>query len=184
MFGFLGPNGAGKTTTLRMLTTLLPIDGGRAVVAGADLVRAPKEVRRRIGYVGQGGGADLPATGRENLLLQGRLHGARRAEAADRASELIETLALADFVDRRAATYSGGQRRRIEVALTVVDGARTLPPLLDALRSRQITLESLSVAAPSLADPARLFHGPRGLFTWTRPGHVVRARTGLWRAAG
>ncbi|OHV45581.1 ATP-binding cassette domain-containing protein [Pseudofrankia sp. BMG5.36] len=117
VFGFLGPNGAGKTTTLRMLATLLPIDAGSAHIAGVDVRRDPAEVRRRIGYVGQVGGADLPATGRENLLLQGRLHGASRAAAARRADELVDVLALGEFVDRRAATYSGGQRRRLEVAL-------------------------------------------------------------------
>ncbi|HEU5155799.1 MAG TPA: ATP-binding cassette domain-containing protein [Streptosporangiaceae bacterium] len=126
VFGFLGPNGAGKTTTLRMLTSLLPIDGGTAVVAGVDVTRDPEEVRRRIGYVAQGGGADLPATGRENLLLQAQLYGASRAEASSRADELIETLALADFVDRRALTYSGGQRRRLEVALGLMHRPRLL----------------------------------------------------------
>jgi len=117
VFGFLGPNGAGKTTTLRMLATLLPIDSGTAIVAGADVRRKPQTVRRRIGYVGQVGGADLPATGRENLLLQGRLYGASRTDAARRAAELTDALALGEFVDRRALTYSGGQRRRLEVAL-------------------------------------------------------------------
>src|ERR1039457_3747328 len=75
IFGFLGPNGAGKTTTLRMLTTLLPIDGGSAMVAGIDAAHHPKQVRSRIGYVSQLGGADDLATGRENLILQGRLYG-------------------------------------------------------------------------------------------------------------
>ena len=117
VFGFLGPNGAGKTTTLRMLATLLPIDSGTAIVAGADVRREPQTVRRRIGYVGQVGGADLPATGRENLLLQGRLYGASRTDAARRAAELTDALALGEFIDRRALTYSGGQRRRLEVAL-------------------------------------------------------------------
>ena len=75
IFGFLGPNGAGKTTTLRILTTLLPIDAGSATVAGLDVVRQPGAVRSRIGYVSQLGGADELATGRENLILQGRLYG-------------------------------------------------------------------------------------------------------------
>jgi ABC-2 type transport system ATP-binding protein len=117
VYGFLGPNGAGKTTTVRMLATLLPIDAGRATVAGADVRREPHLVRRRIGYVGQSGGADLPATGRENLLLQGRLYGVGRDAAARRADELVELLALGGFVDRPARTYSGGQRRRLELAL-------------------------------------------------------------------
>ena len=120
IFGFLGPNGAGKTTTLRMLTTLLPPDGGRALVAGADVASRPQDVRRRIGYVGQRGGADTAATGRENLVLQARLYGQRRAEASARAAELIDLLELSEFADRLALTYSGGQRRRLEVALGFV----------------------------------------------------------------
>jgi ABC-2 type transport system ATP-binding protein len=126
LFGLLGPNGAGKTTTLRMLTTLLEIDAGRAVVAGADVARDARTVRRRIGYVGQAGGADLPATGRENLLLQGRLYRLSRADAARRAEELIDALALGGFVDRRARTYSGGQRRRLEIALGLMHRPRVL----------------------------------------------------------
>ncbi|MGP8248476.1 MAG: ATP-binding cassette domain-containing protein [Candidatus Dormibacteria bacterium] len=120
IYGFLGPNGAGKTTTLRILTTLLPIDSGEAFVAGVDVKRKPKEVRRRIGYVGQLGGSDLPATGRENLVLQGRLYGASPAQASGRASELIESFELSGFADRVARTYSGGQRRRLEVALGIM----------------------------------------------------------------
>ncbi|HEY1703197.1 MAG TPA: ATP-binding cassette domain-containing protein [Trebonia sp.] len=126
VFAFLGPNGAGKTTTLRMLTTLMPIGAGRAVVAGADVAAEPALVRRRIGYVGQDGGADLPATGRENLLLQGRLYGASRSGASRRAGELIDLLALGDFADRRVRTYSGGQRRRLEVALGLMHSPRLL----------------------------------------------------------
>jgi ABC-2 type transport system ATP-binding protein len=126
VYGFLGPNGAGKTTTLRMLATLLPIDSGTAVVAGADVRREPQTVRQRIGYVGQVGGADLPATGRENLLLQGQLYGASRTGATRRAAELIDALSLGEFIDRRALTYSGGQRRRLEVALGLMHRPRLL----------------------------------------------------------
>src|SRR5580700_4113606 len=119
-FGFLGPNGAGKTTTLRMLTPLLPIDAGSATVAGFDVARQPQQVRSRIGYVSQLGGADELATGRENLLLQGRLYGASKTEVAPRAEELAELLDLAEFADRRVSTYSGGQRRRLDIALGLV----------------------------------------------------------------
>jgi ABC-2 type transport system ATP-binding protein len=126
VFAFLGPNGAGKTTTLRMLTTLLPIEAGRAIVAGVDVAKDPARVRRRIGYVGQSGGADLPATGQENLLLHARLYGVGRAAAVRRAAELIELLALGDFVDRLARSYSGGQRRRLEVALGLMHNPRLL----------------------------------------------------------
>jgi ABC-2 type transport system ATP-binding protein len=126
VFGFLGPNGAGKTTTLRMLTTLLPIDSGTATVAGFDVARQPQQVRTRIGYVSQLGGADELATGRENLILQGRLYGADRAQVAPRAQALVELLDLVEFADRRVSTYSGGQRRRLDIALGIVHE----PPVL------------------------------------------------------
>lgn len=119
VFGFLGPNGAGKTTTLRMLATLLPPDGGRATVAGRDLLRDPARVRERIGYVGQAGGVDASATARENLVLQARLYGLRNAEAHARAQELIDVLELSAFADR-AGNYSGGQKRRLDLALGMV----------------------------------------------------------------
>jgi ABC-2 type transport system ATP-binding protein len=120
IFGFLGPNGAGKTTTLRMLTTLLPIDAGTATVAGIDVARNPGQVRTRIGYVSQLGGADDLATGRENLILQGRLYGGSLAQVRRRADELATLLGLSEFADRRVQTYSGGQRRRLDVALGIV----------------------------------------------------------------
>jgi ABC-2 type transport system ATP-binding protein len=119
IFGFLGPNGAGKTTTLRMLTTLLPIDDGTAVVAGCDVGKAPGEVRRRIGYVSQLGGTDPFATGRENVALQARLYGASKEAAVSRASELLDLLDLTNIADRKVQTYSGGQRRRLDVALGI-----------------------------------------------------------------
>jgi ABC-2 type transport system ATP-binding protein len=120
IFGFLGPNGAGKTTTLRMLTTLLPIDGGSATVAGFDVARNPNQVRERIGYVSQLGGADDLATGRENLVLQGRLYGGDLESVSRRTELLMGILDLSEFADRRVKTYSGGQRRRLDVALGIV----------------------------------------------------------------
>ena len=122
IFGLLGPNGAGKTTTLRILTTLLPADAGEALVAGADVRREPALVRRRIGYVGQLGGADVNATGRENLLLAGRLYGLSAAGASRRCAELLGVFGLGDggLADRAVRTYSGGQRRRLEVALGIM----------------------------------------------------------------
>jgi ABC-2 type transport system ATP-binding protein len=126
IFGFLGPNGAGKTTTLRILATLLPADAGEAFVAGADVRRSPRQVRRRIGYVGQLGGADGSATGRENLLLQGRLYGMSAAETTARTDELTEVFDLGSFAGRAARGYSGGQRRRLEVALGIMHRPRVL----------------------------------------------------------
>ncbi|HVV23796.1 MAG TPA: ATP-binding cassette domain-containing protein [Pseudonocardiaceae bacterium] len=120
IFGFLGPNGAGKTTTLRMLTTLLRPDGGDAVIAGADLRRDPAAVRRLSGYVAQGGGTVGEATAREELVLQARMYGIDKAEAQRRAARALDAFELADFADRRCSTYSGGQRRRVDVALGVI----------------------------------------------------------------
>jgi ABC-2 type transport system ATP-binding protein len=126
ILGFLGPNGAGKTTTQRMLTTLLPIDAGTATVAGFDVAAQPREVRRRIGYVSQLGGADNLATGRENLMLQGRLYGLTKADATSAVEGLLGVLDLRPFADRRVKTYSGGQRRRLDIALGLVHGPDVL----------------------------------------------------------
>jgi len=126
IFGLLGPNGAGKTTTLRILTTLLPADAGTALVAGADVRRDPASVRRRIGYVGQRGGADASATGRENLLLTGRLYGLTAAAARERCAGLAQVFDLTELADRPVRTYSGGQRRRLEVALGIMHKPRVL----------------------------------------------------------
>ncbi|MEV7281183.1 ATP-binding cassette domain-containing protein [Streptomyces sp. NPDC093111] len=115
--GFLGPNGAGKTTTLRMLTTLLAPTGGAATVAGHDLVRDPVGVRRGIGYVAQSGGVDPQETVRSELVLQGRLYGLRRPRAEARAAELAEDLDLTALLDRSTTALSGGQRRRLDLAL-------------------------------------------------------------------
>ena len=120
IFGFLGPNGAGKTTTLRMLATLLPIDSGEAIVAGFNVKRQPQKVRQHIGYVSQLGGADGLATSREDLILQGQLYGMSNVEARKRAGELIKVLDLSEFADRRVNTYSGGQKRRLHVALGIM----------------------------------------------------------------
>ncbi len=120
IFGFLGPNGAGKTTTLRMLATLLLPSGGQATVAGVDLARHPQEVRRRIGYVPQGGSTDPAETGRGELVLQGRLYGMDKTTATRRASEVLEILDLTAAADRPTGSYSGGMRRRLDVGLGIV----------------------------------------------------------------
>ena len=121
IFGFLGPNGAGKTTTLRMLTTLLAPTSGDATVAGVDLRRQPGKVRERIGYVGQAGGSDPLETGRRELIIQGRLYGLDRAEASRRTDALLLAFELDAVADRRTSTYSGGQRRRLDVALGMIN---------------------------------------------------------------
>jgi ABC-2 type transport system ATP-binding protein len=126
IFGFLGPNGAGKTTTLRMLTTLLGIDEGEARVAGLDVASEAAKVRQEIGYVSQLGGADNLATGRENLMLQGRLYGRERDDVAARVEELLGLLDLTSFADRQVKTYSGGQKRRLDVALGIVHDPQVL----------------------------------------------------------
>ncbi len=120
IFGFLGPNGAGKTTTLRMLATLLPVDHGEATVAGFDVKKRPKEVRKRIGYVSQLGGADNEATGYEDLILQGRLYGMSLGDTRSRVEELARMLQLEEFAHRKTKTYSGGQLRRLNVACGIV----------------------------------------------------------------
>ena len=120
IFGFLGPNGAGKTTTLRMLSTLLPPSGGSAQVAGCDLLREPQRVRERIGYVGQRGGSDPVVTGRTELVFQGRCYGMTVARARQRAAELISTLDLEACADRPTSSYSGGQGKRLDIAMGLV----------------------------------------------------------------
>ncbi len=120
IFGFLGPNGAGKTTTLRMLATLLPPTSGEATVVGQDLRRQPGEVRKRIGYVGQKGGCDLEVTGRSELVFEACLYGMSTKEARLRARELLQRLELESCADRKISTYSGGQRRRLDVGVGLV----------------------------------------------------------------
>jgi ABC-2 type transport system ATP-binding protein len=120
IFGFLGPNGAGKTTTLRILATLLPPTSGVARVMGVDVATEPEEVRRRIGYVAQSGGSDPRMSGRGELVMQGRLFGLSTADSRERAGQLLDAVDLADAGDRAIDTYSGGMRRRLDVALGMV----------------------------------------------------------------
>ncbi|MFD7161847.1 ATP-binding cassette domain-containing protein [Streptomyces violascens] len=120
VFGLLGPNGAGKTTTVRTLATLSEPDGGRAEVAGFDVVRQPREVRRRIGLAGQYAAVDELLTGRENLVLIGRLLHLGRRAARERATRLLSRFDLTEAADRPAHTYSGGMRRRLDLAVCLV----------------------------------------------------------------
>ena len=120
VFGLLGPNGAGKTTAIRILTTILRPDGGRAEVLGLDVVGQADEVRYRIGLAGQYAAVDPNLTGRENLRLTGRLAQLPAADAQARADELLGRFGLTEAADRPARTYSGGMRRRLDVAAALV----------------------------------------------------------------
>ncbi|HEY0449759.1 ABC transporter ATP-binding protein [Actinophytocola sp.] len=120
VFGLLGPNGAGKSTTIKILTTLSRPTSGAATVTGLDVLRHPTEVRRAIGVVTQGSGTDPQATGRENLLLAGRIHGMRGQEVRSRADELLERFGLTEAAKRVVRTYSGGMQRKLDVAMGLV----------------------------------------------------------------
>jgi ABC-2 type transport system ATP-binding protein len=120
VLGVLGPNGAGKTTTVRILSTLVDADGGVATVAGYDVAKNPREVRARIGLTGQYAAVDERLTGRENLILIGTLYHLGRREARARAAELLDRLELVDAADRLSRTYSGGMRRRLDLAASLV----------------------------------------------------------------
>ena len=126
IFGLLGPNGAGKTTTVRMLTTLLRPTAGQATVAGFDIFREQRSIRGAIGVALQEAGLDPIATGQELLQLQARLFGIGSAEAKTRAAELLELVGLVDAADRRIKTYSGGMKRRLDLASALVHRPRVL----------------------------------------------------------
>jgi ABC-2 type transport system ATP-binding protein len=126
IFGFLGPNGAGKTTTLRMLATLLSPDGGEATIAGADLRRSSAQVRQRIGFVAQTSGTYGGSTARRDLVHQARMYGIPKSAAKGLADTAIKAFQLDDFADRRIGTYSGGQRRRLDVALGVIHSPQVI----------------------------------------------------------
>jgi ABC-2 type transport system ATP-binding protein len=126
VFALLGPNGAGKSTTVRILTTLSDPTAGRARVAGFDVVREPLEVRRRIGSVAQSSGCDLTATGRENLTLQGRLFRLPAARLRTRVAELLRLFQLEAAADRPTQTYSGGMKRRLDVAMGLIHDPEVL----------------------------------------------------------
>ena len=126
VFGLLGPNGAGKSTAVKVLTTLAAADGGEARVAGYDVAREPAQVRRSIGVVAQRSGVDGDLTGRENLLLQGRLQGMRGRELRSRVDQLLDEFGLADAAGRVARGYSGGMQRRLDIALGLVHRPKVL----------------------------------------------------------
>ncbi len=126
IFGVLGPNGAGKTTTLRMLATLLPIDAGEATVFGVDVARQPHRIRQLLGVTGQYASVDEDLTAAENLWLFGRLHGLRSADARATAKALLEQFSLQEAADKPIAQFSGGMRRRLDLAASLI----TRPPLI------------------------------------------------------
>ena len=126
IYGFLGPNGAGKSTTVHMLTTLLPPTEGTATVAGHDIVRDGASVRDLIGVALQDAALDLLLTGREHMKLQGGLHGLSSQEIAERGDALLERVGLAEAADRRVGGYSGGMKRRLDLALALIHSPRIL----------------------------------------------------------
>ena len=126
VFGLVGPNGAGKSTTVKILTTLSRPDSGAAEVAGIDVLRRPDDVRRAIGCVAQKSGVDVQATGRENLLLQGRLYGMGGRALEQRVDTMLERFGLVDAARRVTRTYSGGMQRKLDVAIGLVHSPRVL----------------------------------------------------------
>ena len=126
IFGFLGPNGAGKTTTQRMFATLITPDGGEASIAGFNLRTEQNKVRQAIGYIAQGGATWDDVTARQELVLQARMHGISKADALIRAAASLDTFELTEFGDRNCKTYSGGQRRRVDIALGVIHGPKVV----------------------------------------------------------
>jgi ABC-2 type transport system ATP-binding protein len=126
VFGLIGSNGAGKTTTVRMLTTLLRPTGGTALVDGFDIMKEPARVRASIGYVPQEAQADEALTGREHLILQGRLYGVPRADLSRRIDEVLELVGLREAADKRALEYSGGMRKLLDVASGLVHEPKIL----------------------------------------------------------
>jgi ABC-2 type transport system ATP-binding protein len=125
-FSLLGPNGAGKTTTVQIMSTLIRADGGEVRVAGHDVATAPAAVRAAIGVTGQFSAVDNLLTGEENLLLMADLHHLRRAEGRRRAAELLDTFDLADAAKKTAVTFSGGMRRRLDLAMTLIGEPRVI----------------------------------------------------------
>src|SRR5215469_16086964 len=123
-FSLLGPNGAGKTTTVQIMSTLVRADGGEVRVAGHDVARNPDAVRAAIGVTGQFSAVDTLLTDEENLLLMADLHHLSRAEGRRRATELLERFELVDAARKTPATYSGGMRRRLDLAMTLIGGPR------------------------------------------------------------
>src|SRR3954467_12009450 len=152
IYGFLGPNGAGKSTTVHMLTTLLPPTAGSATVAGFDVVKQGASVRDAIGAALQEAALDPNLTAREHMRLQGALHGMPKAERTKRGDELIERVGLADAADRKVGGYSGGMKRRLDLALALLHGPRVL--FLDE-PTTGLDIQSGSALWDGVARPSR-----------------------------
>jgi ABC-type transport system involved in cytochrome c biogenesis ATPase subunit len=175
IYGLLGPNGAGKSTTIKMLCTLLSPSGGQAQVAGLDIVEQPKDVRLHIGVALQDVALDPKQTGLELLRLQGQLYGLRRDEIEQRLAELRTLVDLGDALDRRIGTYSGGMRRRLDLAaaaaalegvygvlkvegrdheltISVDDGSAAIGPIAIALHTASVRVRDLTLRTPTLDD--------------------------------
>src|SRR5438094_299433 len=173
VLGLLGPNGAGKTTTVRILATLLRPDAGRATVAGFDVVRQAQQLRSAIGLSGQYAAVDENLTGRENLTMFGRLYQLPKAEARRRADELLEQFALTDAAERTVKTYSGGMRRRLDLASALSGRPRLLfldepttgldPPsrlaMWDVIRERVRDGTTILLTTQYLEEADELAHG-------------------------
>ena len=181
VFGFLGPNGAGKTTTVRMLVTLLRPTGGRAEVAGFDVAREPAEVRRRIGVALQEAALDLLMTGRELMELQAVLHGIPPRQVRERAADLVRRVGLDDAAERRVGTYSGGMRRRLDLAMALIhEPAGPVPRRADHRPGPDVAADAVGRGAA----PARRGHDrlpdhavPRGGRPARRPRRHHRRRS-------
>jgi ABC-2 type transport system ATP-binding protein len=126
IYGVLGPNSADKTTMLRMLATQLPIDDGHAEIFGVDVKKEPHVIRQFIGMTGQYASVDEKLTGKENLRLFGRIHGQSFKESSDTAARLLEQFGLSDSADKQLSNYSGGMRRRLDLAVSLI----SKPPLI------------------------------------------------------
>ena len=162
----LGPNGAGKTTMVRILSTLLPPDGGRVSVAGHDVVRQPRRVRESIGVTGQNAAVDELLTGEENLLLMSRLGRLGRSDARRRTGELLEQFDLVDARTKLVRTYSGGMRRRLDLAVSLIGR----PPV--------IFLDEPTTRPGPAQPPGRVGHDPA---TWSVRGPRSCSRPSTWR---
>jgi ABC-2 type transport system ATP-binding protein len=173
VFALLGPNGAGKTTTVRILTTLSRPDAGRAVVAGIDVLKRPGRVRSAIGAVSQHSGAVSLLTGYENLVLQGRIYGMPRRELRRRAAELLDQFGLAEAAGRQVRTYSGGMRRRLDVATALVHRPAVLfldEPTTGLDPEGRATWRRPTSSRPRSRSPTAAGSSPRAPPTSSRPG--------------